>query len=256
MWVKIRLEITPMAPIADDFLTIDIAFNEAVDPNSVADKDLFETPSQGRNPKELRFRMAKANVPEGVTTQQDLMVKFPFDANRDACVVDVYCYPTEVTVTYPHSSTPAGLFAPDTHPFHHEANVVYKCGTAMAFFESGTQLTVPFEFTCEWGAWTPAPPATHADWPECKWTHCPKPVDAPAAAMVGALDWTGALINFDASVPYYCLKGHKFEADFAKVSEDVFCRAENNWDEPNPWPVCVPSTQLTYNPFINSKSVL
>ena len=78
---------------------------------------------------------------------------------------------------------------------------------------------------------------------------CPYPPFPNQEHLIHASETNGAIIGWspgeivepDNYVSYICVGGRKFDVDVLKESEDVYCRSENVWDIPSPWPNCIES---------------
>ncbi len=81
----------------------------------------------------------------------------------------------------------------------------------------------------------------------CVWEAC---INPPTMNTLKH-DWDGTAVAFNTPVTYSCNRSDEyFVQDRNLTGFDVFCRAGGVWQEPFPWPICVPSNYKNYRILI------
>ena len=75
------------------------------------------------------------------------------------------------------------------------------------------------------------------------WTQCLYPPDPPPATRL-ASTWSGDPVDFYGNVSFVCEEEELyFEWDRDMEEFNITCQLGGTWDEPEEWPICLPSKE-------------
>ena len=114
----------------------------------------------------------------------------------------------------------------------------YQCGLARRFYDPELDSLYDERWmTCNWNqTWT-----LYDTIDSCVWTQCLNPPTPPPTTRL-ASTWSGDPVDFYGNVSFVCEEEELyFEWDREMEEFNITCQLGGTWDEPEEWPVCLPS---------------
>ncbi len=69
----------------------------------------------------------------------------------------------------------------------------------------------------------------------------PPPTPSSSSIMVPTHLWDGEPVAINDDLTMVCDRGMRFETDVDSMESTSICGADNQWDNPDTWPICVES---------------